>query len=209
MQVLFCWRYANRVEDRTGTQAGSSGAGRAVARLADQGQVHLFLAWFARLSWRTWYDPLLEGLNAGRNGNPRELRLDPDVPVDDKPIRVIERARRNGGHARANLCGVVDGGATGRAEAHPQPAAAFVGAMFALRDLSLQQLHRLRIERRQDGKRTRQSALAKSAVADRAESRLAVNTVTNCAACTAAGMGLGLSHGGRQCKVDGWTWRRS
>jgi hypothetical protein len=79
-----------------------------------------------------------------------------------------------------------DSGAALRAEAHSQPAPAFIGTMFALCQLPLNELHRVFVEGGNDSERTCQSSLTELAMAYGAENGLAMNAVTNRAASTSS-----------------------
>lgn len=134
--------------------------------------------------FRVWRRPLHECRNSLRNGDPGQLRLDPDMPVDYVPIRFIKGSRCNASHPRSNLRGMGDSGSAIRAEVHSQPAPAFIRTMFALCQLPLNELHRVFFEGCNDCERACQSSLAELAMADSAEDGLSINAVTNGAAST-------------------------
>ena len=110
------------------------------------------------------------------------------MTIDAKPIGFIERSSGDCPHAGPHLGRVRDGGAAFRAETHFQPAAAFVGPMFAFDQISLGNFYEFFVKRREHGERARESALAKFAVANRDEIGLAANAVAHRAAGAAAAM---------------------
>ena len=136
--------------------------------------------------FRVWRSPLHECRNSVRNGDPGQLRLDPDMSVDDEPIRFIQGSCGNASHPRSDLRGMGDSGSAIRAEVHPQPAPAFIRTMLALCQLPLNELHRVFVEGCNDSERACQSSLTELAMAHSAEGGLSINTVTNCAASTAS-----------------------
>lgn len=112
------------------------------------------------------------------------------MPINGEPIRLIESASRDGSHPRPNLCGVADGCCAFPAEAHFQPAATFVGAVFAFDYLTLRDRDIVFIERGEDSEGAGDSALAEFAVADGDEGGFAHNAITHGATGAATGMGF-------------------
>jgi len=127
--------------------------------------------------WRAGDNPLLKRGNAFWNRDPRALGLNPNMPVDLEPVRIIERPSSNGAQTGSQLSGVRDSCSAGRAETHFQPAAAFVRAMLALYELALKHFDRFLRKRGKNSKRACEPSLAESAVADRANGRLPMHNV--------------------------------
>ena len=101
------------------------------------------------------------------------------MAVDREPAWLVESAGADRALAWADLGAVRHGGAAARAETHAQPAAAFVGAVLALGQFTLQQRHLVFVESRQHGKGAGQAALAEAAVAHRAQHRRALDAVAH------------------------------
>ena len=120
------------------------------------------------------------------------LRLHPNMPIDFKPTLLVKRPRRDGFHARANLGSVINRCSAFRAEIHFQPAATFVGAVFAFDYLTLRDRDVFFIEGREDGESAGESVLAKFAVADGDEGGFANNAITHGTTGAATGMGFRL-----------------
>ena len=145
---------------------------------------------WCRLLWLVWSRAGRGSLrvhgDAGRHGDPGQLRLYPNMSVDREPVRIVKRSRHDASHPWTDLRGMQHGRSAIRAETHAQPAATFVGAMLALRQFPLDNLDRLLIKGRNDREGTGESALTEFAVADGREDGFAKNTVANRATCAAA-----------------------
>jgi len=110
------------------------------------------------------------------------------VTLDPWPLRVIQRADRDGSQARPYLDGMRNGRPTARAELHSEPPSALVGQVFVFPELALENRHVALIEVSDCCKRTAHSTLTKAAMTDLTDLRISSNLISDGAAGTTAFM---------------------
>jgi hypothetical protein len=112
------------------------------------------------------------------------------VPFNPEPAWIIKRARGNRSESRPYFRGMGDRGAAKWTKLHLQPPAAFIGAMLALREPSLNDLHILFVKVGEDGEGATKPALAEPAMANHAYGGTPSHAIANGTACTTSFMHL-------------------